>query len=1110
MSRALVSVASAPMLEMGELRHLEMRGDLTISEMIAEALPGLPAAQGNLRVLLTCGEDVAVVHPDFWHCTKPKPGIRVVLRLTAQGDDALRSVLTVVISVAAMALGQFWAAAIIPTAGVVQTAVAGLITAGLTVAGTMLLNALIPIQPPKERKGPGETYAINGWQNTARPGEPIPWASGRIRTAPDFVGLPYTTIVGDDQYVTALLCFGYGPLEITDVKIGETPIEEFDNVELQLREGVVGDDPVTVFPKQVLEQREGVELTRPKVDGVWEDRPIIRQTASNALEAALLFAFPAGLFNVNDDGETKTISVTVTIEQRLAGASDWDPVIELQIRAKKRRPFFRQYRWTFPERGRWEIRIVKLTNDDEDNRKSRQINLAAIQSFRPEYPMNFDKPLALLGIRIKATDQLSGQLDSINAVVHRRVLDWTGDDWQEDLSRNPASAYRAALQGPQHPFPVPDAEIDLEQLADWHNFCAAKGLKYDRVHYGPESLAEMLMAICSAGRATPRHDGVRWGVVIDRPGDTVVDHISPRNSSEFRWSQSYVDPPDAFRVAFQDQTNDWEPAERLVPWPGHEGPVDIVEELPLPGKTDPDEIWIETRRRQYELMHRATSYSALQDAGARVATRGDLLMASYDVLDRLQLSARVTRVEGRLVELDGEVTMASGVRYGLRFRVFADAQDSIGTSVTVELQTHPGARRTVMLPSDEQRPQLGHLVHFGVLNSESMAVKVRGIEPGTGFSQVIHMLPAAPEIDTLTDAEVPPAWDSSVGDVIDLSAIVPDAPVFGYVDQGPSYSTYNPDTGTGNQFYDVTVGLEPSPGETVALTGYDLEYRIAPDTSWTLVFVPVAAGAYSVSDIGHADLVHFRVRAVAEDGTRSGYATEDVTGGDGYTMPGAIDDNGISVTGGLGHAEIVVAQSSDQAELLQIYRTPAGVDLVPTLHAIGDVVTATPGGTYTIVDGDGTRTTSLVNGGFDSALNWTVSDGWSISAGVATNTPGPVGGRVSQSITGLSGIQRLSFVVSGRTAGSVTPILTGSGEVTGAPVSVDGPVNQRLDTSSGAGITGLALEASADFDGSIDDVVMFTETAGCIAAGTYDYYVAPIWGVGISGQISGPFPADIL
>ncbi len=88
----------------------------------------------------------------------------------------------------------------------------------------------------------------------------------------------------------------------------------------------------------------------------------------------------------------------------------------------------------------------------------------------------------------------------------------------------------------------------------------------------------------------------------------MVDHISPRNSKGFKASRTYFDPPHGFRVKFLDRTNDHKAAERLIPWPAHSGEITLTEELQLPGKTNPAEIWIEARRRMYEAIYRIDSY----------------------------------------------------------------------------------------------------------------------------------------------------------------------------------------------------------------------------------------------------------------------------------------------------------------------------------------------------------------------------------------------------------------------------------------------------------------------------------------------------------------------
>ena len=107
----------------------------------------------------------------------------------------------------------------------------------------------------------------------------------------------------------------------------------------------------------------------------------------------------------------------------------------------------------------------------------------------------------------------------------------------------------------------------------------------------------------------------------------MIDHINPRNSAQFTWSRSYFNPPDAFRIQFMDETNDYLQAERIVPWPGFTGDVTLTEQLELPGKTDPGEIWIEARRRMYELLYRPDAFTAIQDGAARVSNCADSAVA---------------------------------------------------------------------------------------------------------------------------------------------------------------------------------------------------------------------------------------------------------------------------------------------------------------------------------------------------------------------------------------------------------------------------------------------------------------------------------------------------
>ena len=1086
----------------------------SISDMIRIALPGLNESDfGLLRVSLVNNRGMMPVSRECWSVTKPKDGTRVVIRIVP-AKDPLRAVLMVVVSVAAIAIGQLWVAPYLTGLGLSTTAVGigtALFTAGLTALGALLINALIPPAKSPDRKN---SYQLSGWKNRVPSAQDVvPWIAGKHRYAPPFAATSYTEIVGDHQYIRALFTFGYGPVLLSDFRLGDTSLDEYDEVEIEVREGREDDEPITLYPRQVIEEGVSVELVRPfprDDDGEilkteeTEETPIVRQTAANTSAVAVILAFQGGLFSVDDNGNYKSLSVKIRIRQRPYGAATWTTVTTLTITAKKSEAFFRQYPWDLPSRGRYEIEVTRMTDERTSTQLSDRCFFAGLQSIRPEYPINFAKPIALVALRIKATYQLNGNLDNFNALAQREMPIYSGDTWFLGVGSNPASAYVLALRGNHNPFPASDGEIDYESAADWYAFCESKGLKFDYVFEEAVSFGDMLTTICRAGRATPRHDGTQWTVVVDRPTDTVIDHLSPRNSSDFSWHRVYFDPPDAFRVDFRDATNDYEPATRIVPWPGFVGTPDVTEELPMPGKTDPDEIWVEARRRAYELLYRPDSYSAIQSGAARVATRGDLVMGSYDVIARTQVSTRVKSVSDYLIELDEQVTMEAGQSYGIRFKIYSENEngtEDIG-SVTSVVHSIEGEWTSINVKNNANMPTVGDLIHFGPLANISRPYKVKGIEPGEDFSGVVHMIDAAPEIDALTDAEIPPAWDGYVGEEVDGGTVAPAAPVITSVAHGFA--------GTGD-VDGLTILLSAGTGSAAVTSFYEIDHKLSSVGTWTTLPVPVANGGANIDGYSSGNEVDIRVRAVTLYGTPSAY-TSTVTvmiGSEDPVLPSALNNNLITVIGSLGHANIALTTTADvETSQIQLYRVPAGNTLDRSIHAVGAALAVAPSSSLNTTDGDGTRTTLLSNGAFGSVSSWTLGTGWSIASGKATHSAGGAG-NLDQAISFTSGeFYRLGYVVSGMTAGSLYPLISGGSDRTGTAISADGTYRDRIQAVTGNDL--FSLVADLDFDGSVDDVVLFEETGACIDQGAYDYYIEPQNSDGNPGPVSGPFTVSIL
>lgn len=1108
---APLHVLAAPMFDPGMARvDVELPAGLTVAQIIDIALPDLPAeARTRLRVALVNPVGSEILLPQVWSRVRPRPGVQVVIRV-APGKGAIRSVLMIAVSVASIALGQPWGLHLAGTIGVSNAVGIALVTAGINIVGSLLVNALVPPVAPSQDK-PRERYTINGWRNRYEPDGAVPVVLGTHRYAPPFAAMSWSEIVGDWQYVRALFTFGYGPLEISDFRLGETSLGEYDEVEVEVRDGLAGDAPVSLYPRQILEESIGAELTRPMprddAGNILDtnasiETPVVRTTADDTDTVSIVLTWPAGLIYVDGGGDQRTERVDIRIEQRLVTATNWQHVETLNIRARKKDAFFRQHRWKLPSRGRWQIRLTMLTEEPANMGRQRRTVWVALQSIRPEYPLNFREPQALVALRVKATHQLSGQLDDFSALVRRRCLDYdraTGT-WVERVTSNPASLYRYVLQSAANPRPVPDAGIDMQQLEDWHEFCRLKGLRYDRVlDDAGLRLRDVLTEIAGAGRASPRHDGVRWGVTIDRPQDLVVDHISPRNSWDFRATRSYTRRPDGLRVRFNDADADYAAAERLVRRPGHTGDIVLTEVLDLPGKTRADEVWREATRRMLEVEHRPDVFEAMQDGPVRVATRGDRVAISQDVLDDVQVAARVLAVFGREITIDDVVTFAAGVDYAVRFRVVS-AADPVGTSLVRGVSGGPGETSTLTLGGSGAMPAPGEIVMFGRSGRETHSAVVTAIEMGEDMACLIRAVPAAPEIDATLDALTPPPWSPRVGAELPPSALQPPEPRFNGVFTGAS--------GTSERGR-VEVQLVPGSGP-VTSARYALRHRLAGATTWSTVYFPVADGGYDLITYLNGTAIELQAAALSSSGLIGPWTPVlPVTVGSGdQALPAALDADAVTVAALPGGARVDFATGDDTATTaVRIYRSMSPV-LDRATDAVGAPIAVQPSRRFTTVVGDGTRSNLITNPDLGASGGWNLDGGWQITGGAAQHEPG-TGGDIWQSRSLSAGKwYRIGYRMADVAGGSVTPLLTGSTERLGVGRSTDGLQADRIQAVSGN--DGVAWRASADFTGRLDDVLLYQETATCLVQGLHHFWLEPLNRDGVPGPVIGPFSATIL
>ena len=1174
-----LAVTIAPILDAPDLarRTVEAPHGLTIAEIVALHLPH--ARPADLRVVLVSREGEWAIDMRYWRA-RPKAHARVVIRMVGHGD--LRGVLMLVVSIAAslvagpLAIGLGFGGGFfgLSATGLLFNVARAGITLGLTALGGLLVNALAPL-PSQGKEKP--VFTASAMQNPFDPEAPPPVLFGDLRYAPPYGMPPYTEIVKDEQFLIVSFLLGYGPQDISELKLGDTLLSKFDEVHVEIRTGLPDDEPFTLCPVQRVTEKVAVDLTRPlprndageTIPGPAEAKPQTRWSAPDAAGFRLIWWFQRGLIFINDKGKERKTAVSIRIRVRAEGEDDWTEIETVTIHGKQKEPFFRQYDGTFPTRGpRYEVELTNLTSEypENDSTMLHMVQWIELQSVRPEYPFADHEPMARISLRIKATHQLQGQIDNFNVRAKPVIRDFAGEaGWIARATVNPSSAAIAALTGSPNPRAVGDTAIHWPDFEAWHQFCVAKGLTYNRLHDFRARFGDVLAQIGAAGRAAIINDGEKWRVIIDRPRDLPATMISARNAWDFRTTVEPFSPPDGWVVPFVDASNGWSSASMVVPWPadvrfatreemeadlaqdqgtraevygdpvqlnngyyhkqGASGaglwlarPIVLTEQAQLFGKTDYAEIWRETRRQQYERIHRSMIHTAWQPGNARLATPGDLIVASRATMTRRTAEARVRSVRGKLVEVDTELQFDEGVDYVIRW-LDIGAENIVGDMHVRAVTAEPGMRTSFEMagPDDGPSPapviidgqRRAPLIHFGVAGHDSLDLILTRVQRGRDDTAMLEMRPAAPIIDELTDAEIPPPWNGRVGSIAVPSTAVPAAPSVMRIEP-----TGLEGTGAGDG---MTVFLRPG-GSSIAIVGsYEIRHKLAgagsydndPDDGETPLSASVASGAIDVPGYALGDDVTFQARARSTSGIVGPWtgAITITLGEDDLDAPAALLS--VAVTGGLGVATLGFSVlAGDNATEIQIFRNTGGA-LNEATHLFA-TMGAAPGSPHLRIIGDPTRTEILVNGTMATDTDWTKGGGVSHSVDGFVHAVGS-GGTLAQNISAAlaaspTGKFRYGYDVSLYSgSGQVLPRLDGgSGTVSGSSgLSGDGTRFGTLQNNN-SGKTGITFLFGASMAGKLNNAHLILETPTCHPAGEYQYWLRSRNDDGIPGPLSGP------
>jgi len=417
--------------------------------------------------------------------------------------------------------------------------------------------------------------------------------------------------------------------------------------------------------------------------------------------------------------------------------------------------------------GAYQVRARRANYDNADVdvggnnwRRLTSTYLQFVTGIKNTTPVAFPKALAMSAFRIKATNQINGNIQGISALVQSVCKDYdtttSPPSWVVRPTSNPASLFRYVLQHPANAQAVSDSELDLASIEAWHTYCKQKKFAFNTVVIQQKSLFEVLKDVCAAGRASPTMRDGKWSVVIDKPQTTIRQHFTPHNSWGFSATRIYPKLPHAFRVSFNNEGKGYQPDEMMVYNDGYSiSNATYFEGLQLPGVTHPNLIYQHARFHLAQLKLRPESYTLNVDMEHIVCTRGDLVRVTHDVPLWGRASGRIKSRASNGVDLtlEEEVLMVDGTQYGLRIRL-AD-----GTSITRTIAAKTGTAyySTITLTSSVTATQgaAGNLFMMGDMNAESVECLVQSIEPTDNYCARITLVDYSPAVYDSDDETIP-------------------------------------------------------------------------------------------------------------------------------------------------------------------------------------------------------------------------------------------------------------------------------------------------------------------------------------------------------------------
>jgi len=889
---------------------------LSLQEILEQVQP-----KAHLRRRARIAVNGEPIDPDDWPFFFPAPGSYIDIRVVPKAPIA-----AIFIGIAAIAAQAGIAGAVAAPWGMLLGALAATV---ISVVGYLLLGAFVkppslqgPGQPATESTEDTPTRYLTGARNRAVPYGVVPRVYGRIRMTPPLAAMYYTELsnvtsanaiaykwrhssdywaptpktqtnpdeylarsqhfqtssgerTGEEQWLRMLVTWGLGPLEVTDIKIADTDLYEFQGVEYDFRPGYHEDNRIGLYTNDYYEESLNIALTNA-------GGRQYRTTADDTDEFSIDIVFN-GLYSIDKQyGGKNLVNVSFNIWYRKEGTTNDVWAGALSVTCAKMGAIRRGFRFILPEPGKYTIGVERTTADSDDENVVDESYWGALRSVKYEYPVK-ETGVALSAVRIKASDQLSGAVDELNGIAYSIIRDWDrySQQWVRRKTKNPASHYLHILTDEDaNPDAIPDARVDFTSLQEFHEFCEDNEFDCNIVFDSRISAQSALDLVAACGRAVRAMPSGKHGVVIDKPREIIAQHFTPRNSWDFSASQAFINEVHGFRCPFTDENNNWQETEVTVYADGYsENNATKFEELKLEGITKYEQVYKLARYYLAVAEYQREIVTFKSDFEYLTCERGSRIVFSHDVMLIGLKAGRLKEVHTNPVStyvdwlyFDDPVTVEPGSSYSVQVRLYD------GESLIIPV-TNPATTSTITVdnleittpinPAIQTEPRVGDLFSFGESGLVTQELLVLGIEPHPDLTATLTCTIYDPVVYTAADGpipkytpkiSVPVEWNTPT-----VAGIYSDGSVL-YWAQGSWQSRIL-----------VTFSYPPIMPGYWGIEGQIRRYG-EDEGSWQSVEAPLTEGEISFKDVEDGKTYEMRFRYIKTSGFRQGMPwTDSVT-----------------------------------------------------------------------------------------------------------------------------------------------------------------------------------------------------------------------------------------